>query len=144
MTPLRRIVAFTIMTATLLFAQSREDLRAKFGDRTSETFTVLPGIGVTASYGPGGQLTELVIAPQISDSIKSRNTTLPRDTVDRLLTELVPPSRRGKLIMSSFVHLHCLPELDCVGASESYEKLHIYFNAGKDGTLHYVVVHWKE
>jgi len=98
-----------------------------------------PGIVVTASYTPSGQIRELLIAPEMTDLIKSKNKTLSYDTLRGIIAELVPANNRGKPIGSGFLNLACIPQNDCAGSSEDYEKLTIYFNAGQGG-VNYAVI----
>jgi hypothetical protein len=55
----------------------------------------------------------------------------------------VPRKERGKYLRGSSLNILCLPTIDCAGSSESYEKLPVYYNAGKDGT-NYTVIQWKK
>ena len=124
--------------------QSRDELKTKYGAPTSETFTVRPGIGVTATYASTGQITELLISRQTPYYIKSMGKTLSQDILKEIIEELVPSAGRGKFLISTFENIHCLPLDDCVGTSESYERLTIYYNSGKDGGVNYAVVRWKK
>ena len=45
--------------------------------------------------------------------------------------------------MFTFLNITCLPQNDCTGSSEDYDKLTIYYNAGKDG-VNYAVIQWKK
>jgi hypothetical protein len=126
-----------------VLGQSRDSLKATYGNPVAETFVVRPGVIVTASYSQAGRITELVLAPQNTDLIKSRGKALTRDLVKTLLAELVPPSERGKLTGTAFLNLTCLPENDCGGTAEDYERVNIYFNAANNGDIHYAVVKWR-
>jgi hypothetical protein len=124
-------------------AQSRDNLKKKYGEPVSETFLVRPGVSATASYNSTGQMTELVIAPFTTALFKSRGNGIDRDTIKQIIDELVPESARGKLQMGTFLNLTCLPANDCNGSDESYEKVTIYYNSGKNGNVNYAVVQWK-
>ena len=54
--------AFVILLiiCTAVVAQSRDDLKKKYGLPVAETFLLRPGITVTASYDATGQVTEPV------------------------------------------------------------------------------------
>jgi hypothetical protein len=119
-------------------------LRTKYGEPLSETFIVRPGIGVTVTYAPTGQIAEMLISPQMTDLIKSKNKTLSHDILTVIIDELVPRSRRGKFLIAAFENIQCLPQNDCVGTSERYEKLVIYYNTGTDCGVNYAVVQWKQ
>jgi hypothetical protein len=105
---------------------------------------VRPGVTVTATLGTNGRVTEYLIAPQNPDLIKSRNATLSTDSVNAIIDELVPRSVRGKHVMGEFVNVTCLPENDCNGSSNTYEKVTVYFNTAEAGRVHYAVVRLKE
>ena len=136
---------FTLFFAvTVASGQSREEFHRKYGEPVSETFTVRPGVGVTVSYSATGSITEMLVSPQTSDLIKSRNRTLSRDVVQAVIDELVPKSERGKFLIGEMLNMTCLPAVDCAGTAENYEKVTIYYNAGVEGGVSYAVVQWKE
>jgi hypothetical protein len=124
-------------------AQSRDDLKKKYGEPISETFLLRRGITVTASHNSHGQITEIVIAPLVTDLIKAKGNGLKRDVLKQLIDELVPLSERGTPQIGGFLNLGCLPENDCNGSYDDYEKLTVYYNAGKTGNVNYVVIKWK-
>jgi hypothetical protein len=128
----------------MLFGQSKEDLRRKYGEPISEVFMVRPGISVTATYGTNGRIIELLVSPRITDIIKSRGTTLSQDSVTAIINELVPDSVRGKGISGGFMNLVCAPENDCSGSSQEFQHVTIYYNAGRGGGICYAVVKWKD
>jgi hypothetical protein len=132
------------MLSTGIAAQSRNDLKNKYGEPISETFLLRPGIAVTASHDSSGQITELVIAPLVTDLIKSKGNGLSRDVLKNLIDELVPVSVRGIPQIGGFLNLACLPANDCYGSYDSYEKLTVYYNAGKNGNVNYAVIQWKK
>ena len=125
-------------------AQSRDDLRKKYGEPVAETFLLRTGITVAASHNSSGQITELVIAPLLTDLIKSKGNGLTREVLKDIIDELVPVSTRGTAQIGGFLNIACLPENDCQGSYDSYEKLTIYYNAAKNGNVNYVVIQWKK
>jgi len=137
-------VAVWYMPGGTFAAQSKDELRKKYGEPVSETFMVRLGIRVTATFGRNGQVSEYLIAPQYPDPVKSRNATLSVDSVNAIIDELVPRSSRGKHLIAEFVNAECLPENDCNGTSDSYKKVTIYYNAATAGRVHYAVVRVKE
>jgi len=147
---MRQIIRVVLSIGGLLAAsgalvgQSRDELIRKCGEPISETFMVRPGIAVTATYASHGRIVELLISPRTTAQIKSRGNTLKQDTVRAIIDELVPLSAPGKSLSSGFANLSCLPENDCYGTTKSYENVAIYYNAGKDGSISYAVVSWKE
>ena len=133
-----KILLIVLLACFSVVAQTKDELKKRFGDSVSETFMVRPGIVLTASYTPSGQIRELLIAPEMSGLIKSTSKTLSHYVLREIIDELVPARERGKFTLSGF--LTCPP--GCAGRSENYEKLSIYYNAGKDG-VNYVVIQWK-
>jgi hypothetical protein len=125
-------------------AQSRDDLKKKYGEPISETFLLRPGIALTASHDSTGKITEYVIAPLVTDLIKSKGNGLTREVLKTLIDELVPLSARGTPQIGGFLNIACLPENDCYGSYDSYEKLTVYYNAGKNGNVNYAVIQWKK
>lgn len=132
-----------LITSGTLAGQSRAALRRKYGEPIAETFIVRPGMSVTATYGTGGRIVELVISPRNTDLIKSRGRTLSKEAVEAIIDELVPLSVRGKPLSSGVLNATCDPENDCGGTEQLYRNVTIYYNAGKMG-LSYVVVQWKK
>src|SRR5437870_3449217 len=65
-----------LMMCMAVVGQSKDELRKKYREPVSETFVVRPGIIATASYSSTGQVTELLIAPQLTDLIKSKSKGL--------------------------------------------------------------------
>ena len=139
-----KILLILLLFCTAVGAQTKDELRRKYGEPFSETFVVRSGVTVTATYEPNEQIKELLIAPQLpSELIKSKPTALSYDTLRGIIDELIPGKELGKYLMGSFLNLTCLPQNDCAGSSEDYDKLTIYYNAGKDGA-NYAVIQWKK
>ena len=138
-----KIVLIVILSCFSVCAQTKDELRKKFGTPIAETFIVRPGIVVTASYNQSGQIRELLIAPEMPDLIKSKSKTMSHDVLREIIDELVPVKERGKPGLSGFLNLACPPENDCAGSSEDYENLSIYYNAGRNDTVNYAVIRWK-
>jgi hypothetical protein len=137
------ILTIAVLPVGTLAAQSRDELRQKYGEARSETFSIRPGIQVTATYAADGRVTELLISPA-SDAglIKSRGNGLSRDAMNAIIDELVPLAARGKFVRGEFIDMICLPADDCVGSSRTYEKVSIYYNAAPEGRVYYAVVWW--
>ena len=138
-----KLVLILLILCGGVVAQSRDDLKKTYGEPISETFLLRPGITVTASHNSNGRITEMVIAPLVTDLIKSKGNGLKRDALKQLIDELVPLSERGNPQIGGFLNIACLPENDCYGSYDSYEKLTVYYNAGKAGNVNYVVIKWK-
>jgi len=139
-----KVVAVLLLLCVSVLAQSREDLTKKYGAPRSETFLLRSNIAATVSYGSNGQIKELIIAPFTNALIKSFGNGISPDTLKELIDELVPESTRGKAQFGGGVIVTCLPANDCNGSHMSYEKLTIYYNAGKNGNANYAVVQWKQ
>ena len=137
------IVGCLIACGTLA-GQSRDYLKQKFGEPISETFMLGSDVSVTATYATGGRIKELVVSPRNTDLIKSRGKTLLRASVTAIIDELVPNSTRGKRLAAELVNVSCIPDNDCNGNSETFEKIIIYYNSAAKGHVHYAVVQWRE
>ena len=130
--------------STTLVAQSRADLKKKYGQPVAETFLIRPGMIVTTSYNSTGQVTELLIAPQLTELIKSKSRGLSQETLREVIDELIPLSQRGRAVFGGFMNIGCMPQNDCYGSYEDYEKVIIYYNAGQHGDVNYAVIRWKK
>src|SRR5450755_4563666 len=108
-------IAGCLIASGTLAGQSKDELRRKYGEPISETFTVRPDVSITATYETNGRITELLIYPQVTGYIKSRGKTFSRDTTKAIIDELVPNSVRGKFVNGEFLNLECLPENHCAG-----------------------------
>jgi len=142
-----KVVLLAILACTVVLGQSRDELKTKYGNAVSETFLVRPGIGVTATFSASGQIVEFLIAPQNTGLIKSRSfaeNPLSNDLLQQIIDELVPMPIRGKYLMGTLMNVICLPQNDCAGSKQDYERLTIYYNAAKDGGSNYAVVQWKQ
>ena len=135
-------ILLILFTFAAIFGQSKDELTKKYGAPIAETFKMRPGIIATARYASTGQVTELVISAETPGIIKSR-TALSLETMKSVLDELVPGSKRGKYVIGEFMNVTCLPQDDCQGTHELYEKVDIYYNAGINGT-NYAVVWWRK
>jgi len=129
---------------TTVIAQSRDDLKKKYGQPVAETYLIRPGIIVTASYDSTGQVTELLIAPQLTDLIKSKSRGLSHETLKEVIDELIPTLERGRGLFGGFLNIGCMPQNDCYGSYNDYEKAIIYYNAGQHGDVNYAVIRWKK
>jgi hypothetical protein len=139
-----KVLVIILLACTAVYAQSRDDLRKKYGEPTAETFLIRPGIIVTASYESTGNVSELVISPQLTGIIKTKAKGLVFETVNTLVEELVPMSQRGKPGFAGFLNIGCMPQNDCYGSVNDYEKVFIYYNAGQHRDVNYAVIKWKQ
>jgi hypothetical protein len=138
------LAAGYVITSGTLIGQSRNDLRRRFGEPSSETFVIRPGITVTPTYAADGRISELLIAPTTPNLIKSRGSGLRKDAVTTIIDELVPLAVRGKHVFEGFSNMRCLPADDCAGSEQTYEKVTIYYNSAPEFRVHYAVVKWKD
>jgi hypothetical protein len=135
-------IIFVICTGVV--AQSRDDFKKKYGEAIAKTYLVRPGIIVTASYNSTGEVTELLIAPQLTGLIKSKSRGLSLGTLNELINELIPMSERGQGLFGGGFNIGCMPHNDCYGSYMEYEKVIIYYNAGRHGEANYAVIQWKK
>jgi hypothetical protein len=133
-----------LIMCTAVVAQSRDDLKKKYGQPLAETFLIRPEIIVTASYDSKGQISELLIAPKLTGLIKSKSKGLSLETLNELIDELIPVSERGRGLIGGFMNIGCMPQNDCYGSYVDYEKVIIYYNAGQHGAANYAVIQWKK
>ena len=139
-----KALVILLIICTAVVAQSRDDLKKKYGQPVAETFLIRPGMIVTASYNSTGQVTELLIAPQLTDLIKSKSRGLRQETLKEVIDELIPLSERGRGVFGGFMNIGCMPQNDCYGSYMDYEKVIIYYNAGQHGDVNYAVIRSKK
>jgi hypothetical protein len=139
-----KVLIILVVMCTGAVAQSRDNLKKKYGEAIAETYLIRPGIIVTASYNSSGEVTELLIAPQLTGLIKSKSRGLSRETLNELIDELIPMSERGRGLFGGGVILGCAPQNDCYGSYMEYERVMIYFNAGQPREANYAVIQWKK
>jgi hypothetical protein len=139
-----KAIVILLIMCTALAAQSRDDLKKKYGRPVAETFLIRPEIIVTASYNSTGQTTELLIAPELTGLIKSRGRGLSSGTLNEVIDELIPMSERGRGLFGGGFNVGCMPLNDCYGSYMDYEKVVIYYNAGQQREVNYAVIRWKK
>jgi hypothetical protein len=72
------------------------------------------------------------------------HATLLDPEAKKIVDQLVPVSQRGKAKMLCLLNDTCLPEDDCYGTEQEYEKVGIIYNSARaDGRLRYVSVEFK-
>ena len=125
--------ALVLVTASTLLAQSRHSLEEKYGKPASETFEVRSGVGVTVRYNQNGTVAEMLIAPLQREYLAAAwQLTLSEKMVKEVIDQLVPPLRRGKLVMAGFLNITCMPEDNCGGSEETYEHATVIYNAARE------------
>jgi hypothetical protein len=89
------------MLASAIPGQSRGALVERYGKPVSETFTVRPGVSLTASYGDNGSPCAFLIEPTAeyfgADTLDEDTKHLSTDVVRSIFDELVPKDARGAL-----------------------------------------------
>lgn len=137
-----KILLIVFLCSITVGAQTPNRLHQKYGAPVAESYIVRPGIVVTAILSKDGEVCEMVIEPQRPFSpIKSGAPLLKSQTLAEVIDELVPPQERGKFLMGTFLNLTCLPENNCSGTGESYERVYVYRNGGDDAHR-YATIQW--
>jgi hypothetical protein len=138
-----RVMAVILLTCVVVAGQTSDALRQKYGAPVAETFRVRPDILVTVTHAQTGGACEMLIAPQLpSTPIKSNGAVLKSKVLDEIIDELVPVRLRGKLLMGSSLNITCLPDNDCIGTVEDFERVYIYRNGSIDAHR-YATIQWK-
>jgi hypothetical protein len=112
------LVAGAVLALPLLVAaQSRADLTQHYGDAIGEVYRTSNHLTVTAYFDDRG----LVCREHIESESRGRRMT--DKEVNAVLDEIAPKSERGNFKGGMFLNLRCLPDDDCAGVSEDYERL---------------------
>lgn len=141
------LLALIALIAQIAFpSKSGHTLRLRYGQPVSETFLVRPGIVVSATYGKSGDVCELVISRKQQPNWMFKRWPgsggIDNKTLDEIENELVPPAERGKFKISTLMGLvTCLPDNDCAGTAEDWEKIGTYRNAGSPNPR-YETIQW--
>lgn len=109
------VLAFPLLIA----AQNRADLRQHFGNAIGEVYRTSNHLIVTAYFDEHGNACR--------EHIESENKggRLTDKQVNTVLGEIAPKKERGAYKLGSFLNVICLPDDDCAGVSENYERLSI-------------------
>jgi hypothetical protein len=132
---LTSICVFALAFQTAYQGHNAQALRQKYGAPITESYLVRPGVIASASYGPSGDVCEIVLSPQ-----RLWNSTLDSKEVNQLTEELVPTRERGKVATGGVINGAC-PTNDCSGADYEWEKLSIV-RWGGDDQVRYVTIRW--
>src|SRR5215469_15398419 len=85
-----RLLLTSALCLSRLFGQADANaMRAMYGPPIEETFSLRPGITLTATYGDSHQVCKLDIRPSRND------VAIPAALIEELVNEIVPPSIRG-------------------------------------------------
>jgi len=125
-------------------AQSREELRNKYGSPVSETFSPRPGVFLTVSYADTGEVCEMIIHPQqLTSAVDYPITkTMQSQELTKIIDEMIPVKQRGKRLLGGFLDLMCLPLNNCYGVLDNYERVTITRIGGNDKER-YARIQWK-
>ncbi len=137
------VILLAVAVQGTFAAKTPETFRERYGKPVSETFLVRPGIVVSAVNGASGDTCELVIIPKEPENVFTdpSDRTIDFKRLKEIEEELVPRAVRRKYIIGSFIDVDCLPNHDCAGTQEDWEKLVIYANSGEGGAR-YELIKW--
>jgi len=72
---------------------------------------------------------------------ENRGMRMTDDAVNVVLSEIAPKTSRGTYKMGTFLNVICLPDNDCAGVSEDYQKLAIVKIGGNNESRYVDVVY---
>jgi hypothetical protein len=136
-----RMAVFLLLVCVVATGQTSSTLRQKYGQPTSETYNVRPNIKVTVTYAKTAEICEMLIQP-IAETENGKPSLLKSQPLAEVIDELVPKEQRGKYLMGTFLNIICLPNNDCFGVEENYEKVLIHRHGSTDAHP-YASIHWK-
>jgi hypothetical protein len=139
------VLLLALLLHPALPSNSGQSFLSRYGNPIAETYLVRPNIVASVSYGPSGDPCEIVISPKTPDLIVRKwpgTAEIDYSVLAEVEDELVPQDEWGRFKMSTFLNIFCMPENDCVGEENDWEKLVVYSNAGQHGA-HYASIRWK-
>lgn len=101
------------------FAQNRTDLRQHYGNAIGEVYRTSNHLTVTAYFDEHGN----ICRERIESENRGRRMT--EKEVNTVLDEIAPKIERGSYKMGTFLNITCLPDNNCAGVMEDYERLAI-------------------
>ena len=110
--------ADVLALAIIASGQDRNALRKQSGNAIGEVYHTSNHLTVTAFFDEQ----ENICRARIEHENKARMTD---GEVNSVLDEIAPKSERGSYKMGTFLNIICLPDNDCAGVSEDYERLAI-------------------
>src|SRR5579871_2117767 len=115
---LAAIVAGAVIALPLLVAaQSRAVLIQRYGNPIGEVYRTSNHLTVTTYFDEHGNICREHIESE------NRGRRMTDKEVNTVLDEIAPKEERGKYKMGTFLNVICLPDNDCAGVSEDYERL---------------------
>ena len=144
-----RIAFLFLLTVVVATAQTASTLRQKYGEPTSDTYDgqpveiyrVRPDIKLTVRFTKHGDICSMIIAP-LSEPTNGKPSLLKSQPLDDVINELVSKDQRGKYLMGTFLNLTCLPNNDCYGTEEDYQRVLIHKHGSTDAHP-YASISWK-
>src|SRR5713226_6033603 len=117
---LAAIVAGALLALPLVVsAQNSTDLRQHYGNAIGEVYRTSNHLLVTAYFDEHGN----ICREHIESEDRGRRMT--DKEVNTVLDEIAPKNERGNYKIGTFLNIICLPDNDCAGVSENYERLTI-------------------
>ena len=83
----------------------------------------------------------MYIAP-LAEATNGKPSLLKSQVLDDVIDELVPKDQRGKYIIGTFLNITCLPNNDCYGTEEDYQRVLIHKHGSIDAHP-YGSISWK-
>lgn len=105
--------------SSLAAAQSRTDLKQHYGDAIGEVYRTSNHLTITAYFDEHGNICREHIESE------NRGVRMTDKEVNTVLDKVAPMAERGKYKIGTFLDVICLPDNDCYGTSEDYERLGI-------------------
>ena len=84
-----------------------------------EVYRTSNGLTVTAYFDSQGNICREHIQSE------NRGKRMTDDEVNPVLDDIAPKASRGTFGIGTFLNVYCLPDNDCAGVSEDYQKLAI-------------------
>lgn len=115
------VLLFCLATTcqTVASAQDRAGLKRHYGDAIGEVYRTSNGLTVTAYFDSHGNICKEHVQSE------NRGKRLTDEEVNGVLDDIAPKSSRGAYKIGTFLNGFCLPDNDCAGVSEDYQRLAI-------------------
>ena len=133
LTSLIAVFCLSVSAFPVAYGQNRAALKQQFGEAIGEVYRTPNGLTVTAYFDPQGGICKEHIQSE------NRGKRMTDDEVGRVLDEIAPKTSRGTYKIGTFLNVICLPDNDCAGVSEDYQKLAIV-KIGSSNEYRYVEV----
>ncbi len=120
--PSARIAVFCLFAMAfpaVTYGQDRAALKQHYGEAIGEVYRTSNGLTVTAYFDSQGNICKEHIQSE------NRGKRMTDDDVNPVLDDIAPKTSRGTYKIGTFLDVICLPDNDCAGVSEDYQKLAI-------------------